>query len=164
VDFQPHAVAPLHQHPEEQIGTMPEGECEFELNCVKRTIRPGDVYVIPPNVPHSARAYDKALHGPGHLLAPVQVPRRSAPSRRVRRSTKAITWPRISAPAGQRWPMSQTHAVSRSWYRHSKAPAPRARSLPTVCWWAPLAGVERTPALVAAGVAVPTIPLDRRYS
>jgi Cupin domain len=58
VDFQPHAVAPLHQHPEEQIGTMPEGECEFELNCVKRTIRPGDVYVIPPNVPHSARAYD----------------------------------------------------------------------------------------------------------
>ena len=38
---------------------MLEGECEFELNGVKRTIRPGDVYVIPPNVPHSARAYDK---------------------------------------------------------------------------------------------------------
>ena len=38
---------------------MPEGECEGELNGVKRTIRPGDVYVIPPNVPHSARAYDK---------------------------------------------------------------------------------------------------------
>jgi len=53
------AQAPLHQHPEEQIGTVLEGECEFELNGVKRTIRPGDVYVIPPHVPHSARAYDK---------------------------------------------------------------------------------------------------------
>ena len=59
VYFDPHAVAPVHQHPEEQIGTVLEGECEFELNGVKRTIRPGDVYVIPPNVPHSARAYDK---------------------------------------------------------------------------------------------------------
>ncbi len=49
-------MAPLHQHPEEHIGTVLEGECAFELNGVKRTIGPGDIYVIPPNVPHSARA------------------------------------------------------------------------------------------------------------
>jgi quercetin dioxygenase-like cupin family protein len=33
-----------------------EGECAIELKGTKRTIRPGDVYVIPPDVPHSARA------------------------------------------------------------------------------------------------------------
>ena len=49
----------MHQHPEEQIGTMLEGEYEFEMNGEKRMIRPGDVYVVPPNVPHAARTYDK---------------------------------------------------------------------------------------------------------
>ena len=59
VYFDPHAVAPMHQHPEEQVGTVLEGECEFEMNGVTRMIRPGVVYVVPPNVPHSARTYDK---------------------------------------------------------------------------------------------------------
>ncbi len=49
----------MHQHPEEQIGTMLEGEYEFEMNGEKRMIRPGDVYVVPPNVPHAARTFDK---------------------------------------------------------------------------------------------------------
>jgi quercetin dioxygenase-like cupin family protein len=59
VYFDPHAVAPLHQHPEEQVGTVLEGKMEFEMNGVKRTIRPGDVYVVPPHVPHGARSYDQ---------------------------------------------------------------------------------------------------------
>ena len=59
VYFEPHSEAPMHQHPEEQIGTMLEGEYEFEMNGEKRMIRPGDVYVVPPNVPHAARTYDK---------------------------------------------------------------------------------------------------------
>jgi len=59
VYFEPHTEAPMHQHPEEQIGTMLEGEYEFEMNGEKRMIRPGDVYVVPPNVPHAARTYDK---------------------------------------------------------------------------------------------------------
>jgi quercetin dioxygenase-like cupin family protein len=58
VFFEPHALAPMHQHPEEQIGTILEGEYEFEMNGVARMMRPGDVYVVPPNVPHSARTYD----------------------------------------------------------------------------------------------------------
>lgn len=60
VYFEPHAVAPIHHHPEEQIGTMLEGEMEFELNGEKRMIRPGDVYVVPPHIPHSARTFDRA--------------------------------------------------------------------------------------------------------
>jgi quercetin dioxygenase-like cupin family protein len=52
--FDPRAVAPVHQHREEQIGTVLEGSLEFELNGDRRTLRKGDVYVIPPNVPHGA--------------------------------------------------------------------------------------------------------------
>lgn len=59
VYFEPNTEAPRHQHAEEQIGTMLEGEYEFEMNGEKRMIRPGDVYVVPPFVPHSARTYDK---------------------------------------------------------------------------------------------------------
>lgn len=59
VYFEPNTVAPMHQHPEEQIGTVLEGEYEFEMNGEKRMIRPGTVYVVPPNVPHTARTFDK---------------------------------------------------------------------------------------------------------
>jgi len=58
VYFEPNSVAPVHQHPEEQIGTAIEGEFEFELNGVKRIITPGVYYVVPPNVPHGARSFD----------------------------------------------------------------------------------------------------------
>lgn len=59
VHMEPHSVAPVHSHPEEQMGTMIEGEYEFELNGEKKMIRKGDVYIVPPNVPHGARTYDK---------------------------------------------------------------------------------------------------------
>jgi quercetin dioxygenase-like cupin family protein len=52
--FEPHAVAPVHQHREEQIGTVLEGSLEFELAGEKRILRRGDVYVIPQDVPHGA--------------------------------------------------------------------------------------------------------------
>jgi quercetin dioxygenase-like cupin family protein len=52
--FEPHTTAPVHQHREEQIGTVLEGSLEFELAGEKRILRRGDVYVIPPDVPHGA--------------------------------------------------------------------------------------------------------------
>jgi quercetin dioxygenase-like cupin family protein len=54
VYMQPHSVAPVHQHPQEQIGTMIEGSYEFELAGERRWIHKGEVYVVPPNVPHGA--------------------------------------------------------------------------------------------------------------
>ena len=54
INFEPRAVAPVHQHREEQIGTVVEGSLEFELDGDKRILSKGDVYVIPPNVPHGA--------------------------------------------------------------------------------------------------------------
>lgn len=59
VYMKPHSVASLHAHPEEQMGLVLEGEYEFELNGVRKLIGPGDVYIVPPGVPHSATTYDK---------------------------------------------------------------------------------------------------------
>lgn len=59
VHMQPHSIAALHSHPEEQIGLVLEGEYEFEMNGVRKMVRKGDVYIVPPNVPHGAVTYDK---------------------------------------------------------------------------------------------------------
>src|SRR5919202_5806124 len=53
--------------------------------------------------------------------------------------------------------MSRMHAVSRVRDSRTAGMAPRPRNLPNVRWWPALLGVARTPALVAAGVAVPII-------
>ncbi len=58
VHFAPNRFLPNHQHPEEQLGTIIEGEMELTVGGVTRIMRTGDVYVIPPNVPHSGRTFD----------------------------------------------------------------------------------------------------------
>ena len=58
VYFEPHSQAPLHSHAEEQLGTVLEGELEFELAGERRVMRPGDTWVVPPHVPHAARTGD----------------------------------------------------------------------------------------------------------
>jgi quercetin dioxygenase-like cupin family protein len=54
--YEPHAEAPLHAHVEEQIFVMLEGELEMELGGGVRTMRPGDVALIPSWVPHRVTA------------------------------------------------------------------------------------------------------------
>ncbi|MBX3028976.1 MAG: cupin domain-containing protein [Chloroflexi bacterium] len=58
VHFEPHRELPNHHHPEEQAGTIIEGEMELTVGGVTRRMRQGDVYVIPPNVPHSGRTFE----------------------------------------------------------------------------------------------------------
>lgn len=58
VSFDEHTEAPHHAHEEEQIVIVLEGEFEFELDGEVRTMRPGDVAVIPPWVPHGAWTND----------------------------------------------------------------------------------------------------------
>ena len=60
VYMEPNSVAPMHQHPQEQIGTIIDGTYEFELAGEKRWVRKGEVYVVPPNVPHGAVTGDEA--------------------------------------------------------------------------------------------------------
>jgi len=58
VYFDPHGVVPEHAHPHEQSGTVLEGTFELVIDGEKRQLTTGDAYVIPPNTPHSARAFD----------------------------------------------------------------------------------------------------------
>ena len=60
VFMEPSSVAPVHQHPQEQIGTVIEGSYEFELDGRKKVVRKGDVYVVPPNVPHGAVTHNES--------------------------------------------------------------------------------------------------------
>jgi quercetin dioxygenase-like cupin family protein len=59
VSMEPHSTAPVHQHPQEQIGTVIEGSYEFELDGRRQVVRRGDVYVVPPNVPHGAVTHEE---------------------------------------------------------------------------------------------------------
>lgn len=58
VTFAEHTVAPHHVHAEEQIVIVLEGEFEFDIDGDARTMRPGDVAVIPAWVPHGAHTND----------------------------------------------------------------------------------------------------------
>ena len=58
VHFEPHTEAPVHVHEEEQIVIVLDGEFEFSIDGDVRTMRPGDVAVVPPWVPHGARTLD----------------------------------------------------------------------------------------------------------
>lgn len=62
VTFAPHTEAPVHVHEEEQIVIVLDGEFEFDLDGEVRTMRPGDVAVVPPWVPHGARTEDSTCY------------------------------------------------------------------------------------------------------
>jgi quercetin dioxygenase-like cupin family protein len=62
VTFAPNTTAPLHVHEEEQITIVLDGEFEFTLDGETRTMRPGDVAVIPPWVPHGAHTVDSTCY------------------------------------------------------------------------------------------------------
>ena len=56
VEIAPGAEVPLHDHPHEQAGTLLEGVLEMTIGDETRELRPGDSYVIPGGVEHSATA------------------------------------------------------------------------------------------------------------
>jgi quercetin dioxygenase-like cupin family protein len=56
VTFEPHSEAPLHAHIEEQVVVVVKGQFDFTIDGQTRTMRAGDVAVIPPWVPHGAVA------------------------------------------------------------------------------------------------------------
>lgn len=58
VSFAPGAMAPRHVHEEEQIVIVVSGELIFDLDGDVRTMRKGDVAVVPAWVPHAAWTTD----------------------------------------------------------------------------------------------------------
>jgi quercetin dioxygenase-like cupin family protein len=55
VSFEPHTEAPMHVHEEEQVVVVTDGEFDFTIGEETRTMRVGDVAVVPSWVPHGAR-------------------------------------------------------------------------------------------------------------
>ena len=60
VTFPPHSGFPSHVHPEEQVSIVREGEMEITVGGITRKVRPGDVLVFPPNVPHAGATFEQA--------------------------------------------------------------------------------------------------------
>jgi quercetin dioxygenase-like cupin family protein len=50
------AKVPEHAHMNEQVMQVLEGSFEFTLGGITKTYKPGDLVIIPPNVPHSGLA------------------------------------------------------------------------------------------------------------
>lgn len=65
------ASVPPHQHLHEQMGMGLQGEFRLVIGCEERLIRPGDVYLIPSGVEHSATA----VGGPARALDIFSPPR-----------------------------------------------------------------------------------------
>lgn len=55
-EIEPGASMPNHSHSHEQIVNLIEGEFELTVGDEMRTLVPGLVAIVPPDVPHSGRA------------------------------------------------------------------------------------------------------------
>jgi quercetin dioxygenase-like cupin family protein len=53
--WEPHSAFATHTHPHEQIGICLQGEAIFTIEGEDYVVKKGDVYNIPPSVPHSER-------------------------------------------------------------------------------------------------------------
>lgn len=54
VEFEKGGVGTLHQHYHSQISHIESGSFEVEIDGVKKVLRVGDAFYIPPNVVHGA--------------------------------------------------------------------------------------------------------------
>ena len=64
VELDAGAVVPIHQHPHEQAGMLLAGRLRFTIGAETRILLPGQMFIIPPNVPHTVEALD----GPARVL------------------------------------------------------------------------------------------------
>jgi len=88
VELDPHAVALLHQHTNEQIGIVLRGTMTFKIGSETRVLKAGDTYEIPANVPHEATA------GPdGAAVIDVFAPIRADWRRFTAKAPQPALWP-----------------------------------------------------------------------
>ena len=60
-EFRKGAVAARHSHPHEQIVMMIDGKLRLAVGDAETIMAPGDIIVIPPNVPHEAQALEDTV-------------------------------------------------------------------------------------------------------
>ncbi|MBD3217058.1 MAG: cupin domain-containing protein [candidate division Zixibacteria bacterium] len=51
-NIDPGAEAPMHAHPQEQVGLVFEGEGLLTIGDERRKVKRGDYYCMPSNIPH----------------------------------------------------------------------------------------------------------------
>lgn len=61
VELDAGAVVPLHHHPHEQGGMVMTGRVRFTIGDETRECGPGDLYLIPPDVPHTVTALERCV-------------------------------------------------------------------------------------------------------
>jgi quercetin dioxygenase-like cupin family protein len=61
VELDAGAVVPVHHHPHEQGGYVISGRVEFTIGEEKRVCGPGDLYLIPPHMPHTVTALERCV-------------------------------------------------------------------------------------------------------
>jgi quercetin dioxygenase-like cupin family protein len=59
--FAKDAVVPLHQHENEQISSVLTGALRLEIEGKEIVLRPGEVLLIPPHVPHRVVALEDSM-------------------------------------------------------------------------------------------------------
>ena len=58
VEIDVDSEVPNHTHPHEQAGMLVEGELEMKIGGETRSLKPGDLYIVPGNIEHYARCGD----------------------------------------------------------------------------------------------------------
>jgi quercetin dioxygenase-like cupin family protein len=88
IDIEPNGVAEKHHHENEQLGLIVSGELTLRIAGETRTLQPGDVYSIPSDVPHDAKA------GPnGATVVDVFIPVRADWEKLPRGEPSTPDWP-----------------------------------------------------------------------
>jgi len=59
VTIEPHAISPIHSHPNEQWGVCLEGEWVRIQDGKEHRVKAGDFWQTPPNVPHGGRGLEQ---------------------------------------------------------------------------------------------------------
>jgi quercetin dioxygenase-like cupin family protein len=59
--LEPGSAVPMHEHVNEQSGTLISGRMEFEIGGETFDLGPGDSWMIPSMVPHEARGIEKCV-------------------------------------------------------------------------------------------------------
>jgi quercetin dioxygenase-like cupin family protein len=68
--YAPGSVFPIHAHPEEQVTVVVSGRIAFDVDGQRVELGPGEVAVIPPNVPHGANVVGEEIVETFNALSP----------------------------------------------------------------------------------------------
>ncbi len=88
-ELDPGIAMPEHRHPNEQVGVVVRGEFTFTIGSETRLRKPGDMWVIPPGVPHSVARAGSA----GCTLVETFSPPRTDWDDKPREATAPGEWP-----------------------------------------------------------------------